>query len=98
MATNGFASFQAEALKLHNKREEHAAIMHVINQHADCLEHLMQGLEKFFWEQDKMKAQIEALLDGHAQLTKQIERLESLGVLSEDLRATLESEQVKARG
>lgn len=74
--SNGFASFQAEALKLHNKREEHAAIMRVVNQHADCLEHLMKGLEKMFYELQKRDFQIDALLDGNAQLTKRLEALE----------------------
>lgn len=72
---NGFASFQAEAIRLHNKREEHAAIMQVVNQHADCLEHLMQGLEKMFYELQKRDFQIEALLTGNAHLTQVAEGL-----------------------
>lgn len=73
---NGFASFQAEAIRLANKKAEHDAIMTVINQHADCLEHLMKGLEKMFYELQKRDFQIEALLDGNAQLTQRIEALE----------------------
>lgn len=77
MSSNGFTSFQADALRLANKREEHAAIMKVINQHADCLEHLMTGLEKMFYELQKRDFQIDALLDGNAQLTKRVEGLET---------------------
>lgn len=74
--SNGFASFEATAIRLANKKAEHDAIMHVINQHADCLEHLMQGLEKMFYTVQKMELQIDALLTGNAQLTAKIEALE----------------------
>jgi len=74
---NGFTSFQAAALKLANKREEHAAIMAVINNHADGIDHLMSGLEKMFYELQKRDFQIEALLDGNANLTKRVEALEA---------------------
>lgn len=77
MSANGFQSFEATAIRLANKKAEHDAIMKVINQHADCLEHLMQGLEKMFYEMQKRDFQIEALLDGNAQLTKRLEALES---------------------
>lgn len=76
MASNGFASFEATAIRLANKKAQHDAIMKVINQHADCLEHVMQGLEKMFYELQKRDFQIEALLDGNAQLTKRVEALE----------------------
>jgi len=75
-----FASFGAEAIRLANKKAEHDAIMQVINQHADCLEHLMTGLEKMFYEVQKRDFQIEALLDGNAQLTKRVEELEKARV------------------
>lgn len=76
MAANGFASFESTAIRLANKKAEHDAIMKVMNQHADCLEHLMTGLEKMFYELQKRDFQIDALLDGNAQLTKKIEALE----------------------
>lgn len=77
---NGFDSFQAVALKEVNKREQAGALMKAINSHADSIEHLMTGLEKMFYELQKRDFQINALLDGNAQLTKRVEALEAAGV------------------
>ena len=76
MSQNGFTSLQGIALQEVNKREQAAAIMKAVNSHADGIEHLMQGLEKMFFELQKRDFQIEALLDGVAQLTKRVEALE----------------------
>ena len=76
MSTNGFTSFQGAALQEVNKREQAAAIMKAVNNHADSIEHLMQGLEKMFYELQKRDLQIGALLDGVAQLTQRVEGLE----------------------
>lgn len=73
---NVFTSFQGVALQEVNKREQAAALMKAINSHADAIDHLNKGLEKMFYELQKRDFQIEALLDGNANLTKRIEALE----------------------
>jgi hypothetical protein len=58
---NGIKSFREQEIE---------ALQIAVNNHADLIVHLQNGLQRMFHQVEKQKLQIEALLDGHAALER----------------------------
>lgn len=73
---------------------EHAV---ALNNHADRLVDLQKHHEAIHQVVTHLQDQMSCVLDGLTQINRRLDRLEGLGVLADDLRQTVLSEQITAR-
>src|SRR3990167_6375081 len=90
-----FGSVEDAERKL--RQATHGDHAKAINSHADAIEELNTHHETMHAAVTKLQDQMEALLASVFQINQRLDRLEGLGVLAEDFRQAVMSEQITAK-